>query len=101
MIINEEVKAVIESSKILSLVTVGVDGTPHPIIAGSGKVIDDTIVFGIYKMEKTQQNIASNKNAWVLAATMGENTKGYRLTGTAEVNGKELIFTPDKTDTLI
>jgi len=100
MLINEEVKAVIEGSKILSLVTVGADGTPHPIIAGSGKVVGDTIVFGIYKMEVTQKNLASNKNAWILAGVM-DNPKGYRLVGTANVNDKQLIFTPDLVESLM
>jgi uncharacterized protein len=101
MIINEGIKAVIEGSAFISLVTVGVDGAPHPIIAGKGTVDGDTILFGIYKMETTQQNLASNKNAWVLAATKEGGPKGYRLTGTAEVKEKQLIFTPSKAEALI
>lgn len=99
MIINENVKAVVEGSAFLSLVTMGKDGTPHPIVAGKGEVAGDSIVFGIYKMETTRKNLAANKNVWVVAATGGP--KGYRLTGTAEAKGKQLVFTPFLAEELI
>jgi general stress protein 26 len=101
MVINEEVKKVLEDSAFLALVTINEDGTPHPIIVGKGQVINDTVVFGIYKMETTQKNLMSNKNAWVLGATKTEGPKGYRLTGTAEAKDKQVIFTPQKVDTLL
>ncbi|AFV02162.1 MULTISPECIES: pyridoxamine 5'-phosphate oxidase family protein [unclassified Dehalobacter] len=101
MVINEGVKAVIEGSAFLSLVTLGADGIPHPIIVGKGEVVGDTVVFGIYKMDVTQQNLAADKNIWVVAATMDGGPKGYRLNGTAEVKDKKLIFTPAKVDALI
>ena len=101
MVISKETKAVIEGSAFLSLITLSADGTPHPIIAGKGEVIDDTVVFGIYKMEITQKNLATNINAWVVGATMNDSPEGYRLTGTAAVKDKQLIFTPTKVDALI
>lgn len=102
MVINSEVKSVIKNSAFLSLVTLGSDGTPHPIIAGKGEVVNDTIVFGIYKIEKTQKNLAVNPNAWVVAATtIDGNPKGYRLAGTAAAKDKQLIFTPSKAEALI
>lgn len=102
MVINEEVKAIIESSAFLTLVTLGTDGVPHPIVAGKGEVVDDTVVFGIYKMEKTQENLAANPHAWVVAAArIDEAPKGYRLAGTAKAEDKQLIFTPEKADALI
>ncbi|HZK25654.1 MAG TPA: pyridoxamine 5'-phosphate oxidase family protein [Oscillospiraceae bacterium] len=101
MVINEEVKEVLEGSAFLTLVTVNVDGTPHPIIAGKGQVVNDTVVFGIYKMVITQKNLMSNKSAWVVGATKAEGAKGYRLTGTAEAKDKQLIFTPTKIDVLL
>jgi hypothetical protein len=101
MIINEEVKSVIEGSAFLSLVTLCPDGNPHPIIAGKGEVAGGTVVFGIYRMETTQKNLAANPNAWVLAATRQGGPKGYRLAGTAAVKDKQLIFTPEKVDALI
>jgi hypothetical protein len=101
MVINEDVKKVIEGSAFLSLVTVDANGNPHPIIAGKGQVINDTVVFGIYKMEITQKNLGLNKNAWVVGATMDGRPKGYRLIGTAETKDKQLIFTPTGVDVLI
>ncbi len=101
MIINEEVKSVITGSAFISLVTLSADGTPHPIVTGKGEVAGDTVVFGIYKMEATRNNLGANPNAWVVAATKDGGPKGYRLTGTAAVKDKHLIFTPAKAEALI
>ena len=101
MIINDEIKAVIEKSAFLSLVTMNADGTPHPIVAGKGEVSGNSVVFGIYKMEQTQKNLLVNKNAWVVAATMDGQPKGYRLAGIAEAQGKKLIFNVTKADPMI
>ena len=101
MVINDGIKAVIEGSAFLSLITVGMDGNPHPIIVGKGMVAGDTIIFGIYKMETTQQNLVTNKNVWVVAATKDGGPKGYRLAGTAAVKDKQLIFTPKSADPLL
>jgi uncharacterized protein len=99
--IDEEIKAVIEGSAFLSLITIDKNGNPYPIVAGKGEVKGDTVVFGIYKMETTQKNLADNKNAWVVAATMDSAPKGYRLSGSAEIRDKQLIFTPFAADALI
>jgi hypothetical protein len=101
MEIDNDVKKVIEDTAFLSLVTLGADGTPHPIIAGKGEVSGQNVVFGIYKMEVTQKNIASNNKAWVVGATMEGGPRGYRLAGTAAVKDKQLIFTPTKIVKLI
>jgi hypothetical protein len=101
MIINDEVQKVIENSAFLSLVTVNADGAPHPIIAGKGEVADNKVVFGIYKMEVTQKNLSSDNRAWVVAATTSDGPKGYRLAGTAEAKGKNVIFTPASIDAMI
>ena len=102
MVITDEVKRVVEETAFLSLVTVNADGTPHPIIAGKGEVSGDTVVFGIYKMEKTQANLLKNKNAWVVGATKVDGApKGIRLAGTAEAREKRLIFTVAAAEALI
>jgi predicted pyridoxine 5'-phosphate oxidase superfamily flavin-nucleotide-binding protein len=106
MIINDEVKKVIGKSAFLTLVTVNPDGTPHPIITGKGEAEGDNVVFGIYKMEKTQRNILKNNRAQVLGAVVEEGRPlGFRLNGSATVResavGKQLIFTADTIDTLI
>lgn len=101
MVITDEVKAVLEKAQIMSVVTIGADGEPHLIIAGSGKVSGDTVVFGIYKMERTQKNIIANSKAWVAGATLDGGPKGYRLTGAAEVSGKNVIFTAKSAESMI
>jgi hypothetical protein len=101
MVIDDDVKKVIEGSAFLSLVTLGEDGVPHPIIAGKGEVAGETVVFGIYKMEVTQKNLSRNSNAWIVGATKTDGPRGYRLTGTAAVKDKHLIFTPRKAEKLI
>jgi uncharacterized protein len=101
MVINDDVKKVVESSAFLSLVTVDADGTPHPIITGKGEVVNDQVIFGIYKMKTTQKNLMSNRKAWIVGATKDGGPKGYRLTGTAEAKDKQLIFTPTKAEALI
>jgi hypothetical protein len=101
MVIDDDIKKVVEGSAFLSLVTLGPDGVPHPIIAGKGEVSGENIVFGIYKMDITQKNLSKNNNAWVVGATKTDSPRGYRLSGTAAANGKQLIFTPDKAEKLI
>ena len=101
MQINDDMKKVLEGTAFLSLVTVCADGTPHPIIAGEGKVVGDTVIFGIYKMEVTQNNLLSDDRAWVVGATMEGGPHGYRFSGAARATGKELVFTPASADILI
>jgi hypothetical protein len=102
MVITEEAKKVVEGTAFLSLVTINADGSPHAIVAGKGEVAGDSVVFGIYKMEQTQKNLLSNKNAIVVGATMTDGTpKGCRLTGTAVAQDKKLVFTATKAEALI
>ena len=101
MLITEDVKKVIEGSAFVGVITVGADGNPHPIVIGKGEVDGDNVLFGIYKMETTQANLAANSNVWVIAATMDEGPKGVRLSGTATVDDKQVIFTTSKVEELI
>ena len=101
MVITDDVKSVLEGSSFLSLVTVGADGDPHPIIAGKGEVSGDKVVFGIYKMERTRSNLASNSKAWVTGATLDGGPKGYRLSGTAEPSGKQVVFTARSAEAML
>ncbi|GHV77236.1 pyridoxamine 5'-phosphate oxidase [Spirochaetia bacterium] len=102
MVINDDVKQVLEGTAFLSLVTIGTDGNPHPIVAGKGEAAGDTVIFGIYKMEQTRKNLSVNNHAWVVGATMFDGKpKGYRLTGAAEAKGKQLVFTATKAEALI
>lgn len=101
MILNEEIKAVIEGSAFVLLITMNPDGTPHPIATGKGDVDGDHVVFGIYKMETTRKNLEKNQNAWVVAAVKDGGPQGYRLTGMAEVTEKQVIFTATKAEALL
>jgi general stress protein 26 len=101
MVITEEIRAIIQGAAVITLVTVNADGTPHPIIAGKGEVDGDKVIFGIYKMVVTQENIRKNSNAWVVAGTKDQKPRGCRLTGTALAQEKKLIFTASKAEELI
>jgi predicted pyridoxine 5'-phosphate oxidase superfamily flavin-nucleotide-binding protein len=101
MVLNDEVREVIENSAFLTLITLDAEGNPHPIIAGKGEIAGDDVVFGIYKMKKTQQNLLKNKSAWVLGAFKEKPPKGFRLKGTARAEGKQLIFTPLNAEALL
>ncbi|MDR2490522.1 MAG: pyridoxamine 5'-phosphate oxidase family protein [Spirochaetaceae bacterium] len=101
MVIDDEVRNVVEGTAFLSLVTLDADGLPHLIIAGKGEVSGENIVFGIYKMETTQKNLLKDSRAWVAGATNNGGPLGYRLAGTAAAQGKQLIFTPQKAEKLI
>ena len=102
MIINEEVKSIIEGSAFIVLVTINSDGTAHPIVAGKGTVSGDSVIFGIYKMEVTQKNLLANSNASVVAAVKSESgAKGVRLTGTAKAEDKQIIFAASKVEALL
>jgi hypothetical protein len=101
MLISDEIKRVVAGSAFIALVTLNPDGTAHPIIAGKGEVADDQVIFGIYKMEKTQANLLRDKRAWLVGATKDDGPKGFRLSGTAEAQGKKLIFTVSNAETLL
>lgn len=101
MKLTEEMSAVIKKSPYLTFVTINADGTPHPIIVGGKEQKEDSIAFGIYKMDITQKNLALNGKAWVTAATVDGGPKGFRFEGTAAVEDKKVIFTPDTADVMI
>ena len=101
MLITEDVKNIIEGSAFLAVVTLGADGNSHPIVVGKGEVDGDKVLLGIYKMETTQANLSANSSAWIVAATMDGGPKGVRLSGTATVNDKQVIFATSKVDELI
>ena len=98
---NEDVRKIVENTAFITLVTLGEDGSPHPIVAGKAEIQNGNLVFGIYKMEKTQKNLKTNPNVWVVAAAMVEGPKGYRFSGTALAKDKQLIFTVKNIEELI
>ncbi len=101
MKLSDETKAVLQDAPYLTLITSDKNGTPHPIIVGGKELMDENIVIGIYKMEKTQENLLENSKAWILAASVNNGPKGFRLCGTASVSGKKMIFVPDTVEAMI
>jgi hypothetical protein len=52
-------------------------------------------------MEITRQNIENNGKMQVLIATMEGGPKGFRLTGTASIEGKLVLFKAEKAEALL
>jgi predicted pyridoxine 5'-phosphate oxidase superfamily flavin-nucleotide-binding protein len=101
MVINEEVRKVIEGSPFLVLVTMNEDGNPHPIVAGDYKTEGGDVVFVIHGMKRTLKNLSLNGVCQVVAAVTGGKPQGVRLNGTARADGNTLIFTAGKAESLI
>jgi len=102
MVINEEMKGVIENSAFLTIVTMRPDGMPHPIIVGKGAVEGDNIMVGVYAMKITQENLKNNDCAMLLAAQKFDGgAKGCRFTGNAKVVDGNFVFTAAKAEALI
>ncbi len=85
------VKEVILASPFIALLSVSNQGDPHLIVVGKVKQITEEgqLIFGIYKMEKTQVNVLETG---CLQAVAVSGKQGYRFTGKAIVENGELIF---------
>ena len=103
MVITKEIKELISKTQTVSIVTVSDEGEPHLIIVGKVAEVrdEDTLVFGIYKMEVTQQNIRDNGKMQVAIATMDGDPKGYRLSGLASIDEKQVLFKVEKVELLL
>ena len=102
MIITDEVRTVFTKSPFISIATISPEGEPHMIVVGKGEVMDgDVLSFGIYKMEKTQQNIKNNDTMQVVAATTEGGPKGFRLTGKASIKDSSVLFKAEKAEAML
>ena len=103
MIITEEIKELISKAVTVSIATVSNEGEPHLIIIGKVAEVrdDDVLVFGIYKMQVTQQNISDNGKMQVAFASMDGGPKGYRLIGQANIDEKQVLFKVEKAELLL
>jgi len=101
--VTKEIKELISQAPTVSIVTVSNEGEPHLIIVGKVAEVqgDDTLVFGIYKMEVTQQNIRDNGKMQVAIATKDGGSKGYRLSGKASIEGEQVLFKVGKAELLL
>ena len=98
--LTPEIKEVIEQSAFVPMATLSGDGQPHLIVVGKVKEVkdDNTLVFGVYKMEKTRQNLAETG---VMQVAVVAGKKGYRLSGKAKAEGDEVLFIVEKADALL
>lgn len=103
MVISQEIKELIEQAPMVPITTVSASGEPHLIVVGKVKEVrgQDTLVFGVYKMEKTQQNIKANGLMQVIVAVRDGGPKGYRLTGNASVDDNLVLFIAEKSEKLL
>jgi predicted pyridoxine 5'-phosphate oxidase superfamily flavin-nucleotide-binding protein len=99
-ILSPVVKDTIINAPFLALVSVSKEGKPHTIVVGKVKEIkeDDTLIFGIYKMQKTRENL-SETGFLQVAAVVGKS--GYRITGNASFTDSEVILTVETVESLL
>jgi predicted pyridoxine 5'-phosphate oxidase superfamily flavin-nucleotide-binding protein len=93
-------KEVILTSPFVALASVSKEGEPHLIVVGKVKQITEAsqLVFGVYKMEKTRENLVET-GCLQVAVVSGKT--GYRFTGKAVAQNDELIFTIQDAATLL
>lgn len=99
-VLTQEIKDVVSQSAFVPITTVSREGQPHLIVVGKVKEIrgDDTLVFGVYKMVKTRQNLAESG---IMQAAAVAGNKGYRFSGKGRAEGDEVILTVDKVEALL
>ncbi|MCG8402737.1 MAG: pyridoxamine 5'-phosphate oxidase family protein [Firmicutes bacterium] len=99
-VLTPEIKEVVKQSAYVAITSLSGSGQPHLIVVGQVKDIpdDNTLVFGVYKMEKTRQNLAETGFMQV-AVVSGK--KGYRFSGKARAEGDKVYFTVEKADILL
>lgn len=103
MVITEEIKDMVSKAPFIPIVTVSAQGDPHLIVVGKVAEIREgnVLVFGIYKMDITQQNIRSNGRMQVIIATTDGGPRGFRLTGKACIEEKLVLFKAEKAEALL
>lgn len=103
MVITDEIKKLVTDAPIVPIVTVSAKGEPHLIVVGQVKEVKegDVLAFGIFKMDRTQQNIKETGVMQVVLASKVDGPKGYRLTGTARLEEKQVLFKAEKAEALL
>ncbi|AVX19983.1 MULTISPECIES: pyridoxamine 5'-phosphate oxidase family protein [Carboxydocella] len=103
MVITKEIQELIPIAPIIPIVTVSSKGEPHLIVVGKVKEVRDSdiLVFDIYKMQTTQQNILETGKMQVVIASREGTPRGYRITGKAQVEGKQVLFKAERAEPLL
>jgi predicted pyridoxine 5'-phosphate oxidase superfamily flavin-nucleotide-binding protein len=98
--LTPEISNIISKSAFIALVSVSNEGNPHLIVVGKVKEIRDenTLVFGVYKMDQTRKNISETG---ILQVAVVFNKTGYRFIGKACVEEKEILFSIEKIEALL
>ncbi len=98
--LTKEMKEAILASPFIALTSVSKAGVPHLIVVGQAKNIvnDSQLVFGVYKMETTRQNLAETG---CLQAVVVSGKVGYRFTGKAVVQNDEVILSIEQVAALL
>lgn len=99
-VLTSEIKEIIVQAPFIPIATLSGDKQPHLIVVGKVKEVraDNTLVFGVYKMVKTRQNLAET-GIMQVAAVAGK--KGYRLSGKGRAEGDEVFFIVEKAEPLL
>lgn len=99
-ILTEEIKKNISESPFIALVSISNEGIPHLIVVGKVQEIKDenTLVFGVYKMDKTRKNISETGLLQVAAAS---GKSGYRFIGKAHVQENKILFSIETIESLL
>ncbi|SMC88237.1 pyridoxamine 5'-phosphate oxidase family protein [Sporomusa malonica] len=99
-VLTAEMKEVILSSPFIALASVSKKGEPHLIVVGKVKQISDDshLVFGVYKMEKTKENLVETGCLQVVVVS---GKVGYRFSGKAVAQNDEVVFSIQEVATLL
>lgn len=99
-VLTPEIKEVISQSAFVPITTLSGNGQPHLIVVGKVKEIrsDDTLVFGVYKMVKTRENLAETG---IMQVAVAAGKKGYRLSGKGRAEGDEVLFAVEQVEALL
>ena len=99
-VISPEMKEVLNQSPFIALTTVSKVGRPHLIVVGKVKEIksDNFLVFGIYKMNKTRQNLSETGLLQVVAVS---GKSGYRFSGDANCTETEIHLIVKEIESLL
>lgn len=103
MVIDETIKDLIPKAPFIPIATVSENGEPHLIVVGKVAEVrdEDTLAFGIYKMDTTRKNLSANGQMQVTIVSTEGGPKGFRLTGKAHAEEKVVVFKAEKAEALL
>lgn len=88
---TQDMRDIMEKSKIFIVSTAGKDGKPNGVPAGAKIISDDEIMVVDYLMNKTRQNISENPVVSITGWDLGVHY-GYQFKGRARVETSGELF---------